>query len=689
MSKWYKKLKWRNLVDMHIPDMDESYMSKFDPAQYAENMKTAGIELSELYTGNCLGICFFPTKVGHKHNGIGDMDLVGETLKELKKRGIERMPYFNIWSRWAFDNHPEWRIIRADGHTSLYGVVEDYEYSRFGLCCINSDGYREYVKAQVEQVVTDYDGLGLWIDMPMWHGFLCHCDSCKEKFKNKTGLDIPSIEDWDSPEWTKFIRFREDSSAEFVQMISNTAKAIKPELTVVFNTASIRNNRKFAGGAEEYYKVSDYMAGDFYGDLLTYSTTCRAMNNLSSNKPIEFMTSRCVHLADHTSLKTNKELLTTIYGSIAYNAAFVMIDAINPDGTMNRQVYENLGTLKKQVEPLYKYWNPDAKMLSDVAFYVSIKSAFQPRGANSHYLKDFNVLGDHLKALAKIMIKEHMSYDFVFKSNLNDKLMEKHTIVLSDVLVLDDEEVAFFTEYVNHGGNLIVTGLTGMYDKDNGRRSTFALSEIMGVKYIGETEFDYSYLNPVNSSLFDDYNEAAPMISCSSSAIVESQGAEVMATLTLPCSHSKNAHVYSSAISNPPINKTDYPGVTVNCYGKGRVMYIASPFECDDKAAQQKVFFNHLKYMMDKPVLYTAKAPEWMDTILYDDGDGKYRVIFLNAMEKYYECTAQNLEMSINIKGITKAFSAKTGEAVRLEQTDNGVKIFVDSVSDFDMIVLS
>lgn len=689
MSKWYENIKWRNLVDMHIPDWREDFMSKFDPAQYAENMKTAGIELSELYTGNCLGICFFPTKVGHKHNGIGDMDLVGETLKELKKRGIERMPYFNIWSRWAFDNHPEWRIIRSDGRNTLYGNIEDEEWSRYGRCCLNSDGYREYVKEQIRQIVTDYEGKGLWVDMPMWHGICCHCDSCKEKFKNKTGFDIPKVEDWDSPVWTKYMRFREESTVEFAKMISDTAKEIKPELSVIFNTAAIRSNIKNAGATEEYYRVSDYMAGDFYGNFLMYSTTCRALNNLSLNKPIEFMTSRCVSLEDHTSLKTNEELLNTIYGSIAYNAAFVLIDAINPDGTMDKRVYENLGALKKQVEPLYKYWNPKAKMFSDVAFYTSLKGCFNPRGKNSHYLKSYYFMGEHLNALAKGMIEEHIPYDFVFKPNLNDELMKKQTIILSDVLVLDEEEVAFFTKYVENGGNLIVTGLTGMYDKTEGKRDDFALAEIMGVSYTGETEFDYSYFNPVNSTLFGQYNSSSPMISCCNSSLVKATDAEVMATLTLPVSHSRNAHVYSSAISNPPDNATDYPSVTINRYGKGKVMYISSPFECDEKEAQREIFINHIRYMMDKAPAYTAKAPKWMDTILYDDGDGKYRAVFLNAMEKHYDCVAQDLEMEINIKGITKAFSAKTGNDVPIEQTENGVKFYIDSIKDFDMIILS
>ena len=83
MEKWYKRSLWRNLVDMHIPDWNPSFMSRFDPELYAALMDEAKTDACELYAGNCLGICFFPTKAGHMHKGLMGRDQVGETLAEL------------------------------------------------------------------------------------------------------------------------------------------------------------------------------------------------------------------------------------------------------------------------------------------------------------------------------------------------------------------------------------------------------------------------------------------------------------------------------------------------------------------------------------------------------------------------------------------------------------------------------
>ncbi len=59
MEKWYKKSFLRNLVDMHIPDTDESYLSRFDSEEYARIVASSGADTAILYTSNCLGKTFF------------------------------------------------------------------------------------------------------------------------------------------------------------------------------------------------------------------------------------------------------------------------------------------------------------------------------------------------------------------------------------------------------------------------------------------------------------------------------------------------------------------------------------------------------------------------------------------------------------------------------------------------------
>jgi len=103
-----------------------------------------------------------------------------------------------------------------------------------------------------------------------------------------------------------------------------------------------------------------------------YSTYCKFLNNATNNRPIEFMTSRCVSLTDHTTMKTPEELEFTASGSFAHNGAFVFIDAINPDGTMNPRLYEQMGALHRKLTKFQKELAPDAVLERDVSYLFNI-----------------------------------------------------------------------------------------------------------------------------------------------------------------------------------------------------------------------------------------------------------------------------------------------------------------------------
>ena len=61
--KWYKNLYRRHLLDMHIEDWDERFLSEFSPEEYAENLKRAKIQCAMIYLQSHEGLCNFPTKV--------------------------------------------------------------------------------------------------------------------------------------------------------------------------------------------------------------------------------------------------------------------------------------------------------------------------------------------------------------------------------------------------------------------------------------------------------------------------------------------------------------------------------------------------------------------------------------------------------------------------------------------------
>jgi hypothetical protein len=112
---WYKNNFKRNLIDMHIPDWNPEFLSKFDPEKYAESVSASGAEVALISTSSCLGNATYPTKIGHQHNNLIGKDIFGETVKACKKKGLKVIAYYNIFNRWAFDQNPDWRIYDENG----------------------------------------------------------------------------------------------------------------------------------------------------------------------------------------------------------------------------------------------------------------------------------------------------------------------------------------------------------------------------------------------------------------------------------------------------------------------------------------------------------------------------------------------------------------------------------------------
>ncbi|MBQ1985275.1 MAG: hypothetical protein II230_03080, partial [Clostridia bacterium] len=67
---FYSNLYRRHLLDMHIEDWDNRFLSKFSPEVYVENLKIAEVNYAMVYLQSHVGLCYFPTKTGETHAAV-------------------------------------------------------------------------------------------------------------------------------------------------------------------------------------------------------------------------------------------------------------------------------------------------------------------------------------------------------------------------------------------------------------------------------------------------------------------------------------------------------------------------------------------------------------------------------------------------------------------------------------------
>ncbi|MDD5728573.1 MAG: alpha-L-fucosidase [Victivallales bacterium] len=686
---WYNQSYRRILVDMHIADWNEKFFSKINPKEYAAMMKLSGIDTAIIYAGSCLGICNWPTKHGYMHKQLKGRDLFGELVAECRKKKLNVVGYFNIWSRWAYDTHPEWRIILPNGK----GTVEDGW--RYGLCCQNT-GYFDYVMKMIGELGSAYRPDGLWVDMIGWFSKICVCEGCRNRFRKETGKEIPDEIDWTNKDWVVFQRKREEWLAEFAYAIVAAAKQANPEMTVTLQNTSMFPG--WGGGAAlSFSQAGDYLAGDFYGNSTQISFVCKLLNSLSKDHPIEFMTSRCEDLSCHTTGKNLDTMMMQAFAALANNACFVLIDAIDPEGTLDHRFYNNARKVFQQIKKYTRYLAPDAEILADTAIYYSFESMYDP-GQNKKRLVEFTACETgpqkRIMNIVKTLSQHHIPFAFVSKKDLG-KLSRYKTIILSNAMQMDNEECEVFRKYVKNGGSLYSSSGSSLYRKNGELTENFQLADVFGVSFIEEAGETLSYVTPVVKSPLSKFcSEKSPLqIDGKLLTIRAEKGTKTLAAITLPFTDPADNDRFSSAISNPPGIPTSKPALVRNRLGKGISVYSAVELETPAFNLHRDVFAEIIKSIGGKIPLLQTDAPKQIEITIYDDEKSKRLIInLLNYQETLPPVSAHNINVKIHLEAQypVKLISAPDGKEVEYNSIDaHTIEFKAELVEMFRMFILT
>ncbi|MFN8008128.1 MAG: hypothetical protein U0V70_14110 [Terriglobia bacterium] len=335
-APWYRHAYRRNVIDMHIADWNPEFLSQFDAKTYVELLRLAQVQSAVVYAQSHVGLCYFPTKVGQMHGGVKGKSNLKDVISLCHQNGIAVQLYYSvIFDRWAYDNHPDWRIMLVNGRPAG-------ENGRHGLACPNSP-YRDYVVAVTEEMCQQLDFDGIRYDMTFWPN-VCYCAHCQKRFATEVGGDLPKVIQWDDLRWASFQRKREEWLIDFAHLLTQKVRSLKPQATVEHQASTYPQSWRL-GVTYGLTRQCDFLQGDFYGDALQGSFVRKLFYNLSENQPYGFETSVMVSLRNHTAKKSKDLLRTKAYACLADGGAFIFIDAIDPVGTLNRSVYERMGTI--------------------------------------------------------------------------------------------------------------------------------------------------------------------------------------------------------------------------------------------------------------------------------------------------------------------------------------------------------
>ena len=661
---WYQRTYRRMLVDMHIPDWDEAFLSRYDPEDMAEQYQRANLDAVMFYCQSHVGLCYWPTRTGKMHAGLKGRDVVGELLGCLKKRNIAACAYYSvIFNNWAFLEHPEWRMQPAGAppNSPIAFMV-----SRYGVCCPNNPGYRAFAVAQAKELVSGYDFDGFFYDMTFWP-VVCVCPHCRSRYLKETGKEIPRTIDWNNPEWCAFQSARERWIGEFARDLTATVKNLKPHTSVYHNFATAFYN--WVSGCTLQSAVHhDYLGADFYGGPTEQLMVRKLMLNLTENRPPEFMTSRCVNLQDHVRLKSFEQMKTQAFSATIFSSPFLFIDAINPAGTVNPAVYERIGEIYAETARYEPYLGGEP--VEDIAVYFSSDSKMdfaengtKPGGLPSNSYPHL----DAVRGACRILQQAHVPFGVISRKQLRN-LDQYRVVILPNLLRMDEEEVRAFRNYVLRGGNLYASRYTSLTETKGVRHSDFMLADVFGCHFASDDLGHFTYLKPREATVarsIEPQHYISIYRPTPEDGRVDPQGrsprvvriaaqtdGSILATLTLPYGSPHPGNVFdqnwASIHSFPPWDDTDHPVVIRHQFGKGHSIYSAAEIECIGSEASDRLFICLLRSLFDTAPTFSAETHPnvWM-SVFHQPENKRYLIGFLNYPNEFPAVPIQHIPFSL------------------------------------------
>lgn len=627
---WYQSRFRRHLCDMHIEDWNETFLSQFSPKAYLENLKRAHINNAMLYYQSHVGLCYYPTQTGVMHKAlIGREHLMRDLVDLCHQNDIRVTGYYSLnYNSVEHDRHPSWRMLHPDGTSNRSRGADDahalsfasLKAGRYGLCCPNNLDYRAFVYAQIDEMLAYFDSDALFFDMPFWP-HTCYCDCCKARWAKEVGGEMPVSPAPGTADYDRLTERKYAWMGEWALAVTAYVKARRPELPVEHNYASGIASDSSNGCGEEVCFASDYAGGDLYGGMLEHSFTCKFYLNATRNQPFEYMFSRCKPaLRMHTLTKSPDEMKTSVAVTSAHHGATLVIDAIDPIGTMDARVYERIGDMFDFEMPYEPYFR--GSMVEDVGIYYGIRSKTSPFG-DGYSSKSCAV------SVANTLQRRHIPFGVT--GSYHD--ISRYGVLIAPMLsALEAGDNARLIRYVHDGGILYLSG--------GGNRAL--IESLLGGRITGKTPTDKIYLAPAceYQPLFGWFNEKYPLPFEGFAPVIEGvNDAQVIATLTLPYTNADDAR-YASIHSDPPGIATKTPMILIKKVGKGTLIWSAAPLEGVAFDDYRDIFLNLLLSVRgNAPFSLSSDAPESVELTHFIDGNE----IFINAVSLCNEITSPTL----------------------------------------------
>ena len=515
-------------LDFHTSPLIPDVGADFDPDLFARTLERARVNSVTVFAKGHHGMSYYDTAVGVKHPALR-CDMLGEMVCACHERGIRVPAYISVtWDEWAAKNRPEWLALDRDGRMWFGGPLAATWHS---LCMLNP-GYQDYLLAQTEEVLRNYEVDGLFMDIWMTPRPTCFCASCVGRME-AAGVD---------PEDEAACRtFNYAEREALMARVRALADEIRPGSSVLFNSCIEVGKRDWMKHFTHVEIESLPTGGWGYGHFPLFVRYFRNFGLQTMGMTARFHRS----WGDFGGIKNRAALEFECFRMIAAGSRCSVGDQLHPRGALDPAVYDLIGSVYQSVERK-EPWCREAEPVAHVA------------------LMHADGLEATVKGAVRALLEMHELFDVV---DAESDLSPYDVLILPDTVRLNEALAGKLRAHLAGGGSLIASGESGLAaDRDE-----FALAEF-GVTYHGAAEFEPNFLCELAPEMSESIAPYSYTMYFGGVQVAAAPEAEVLARVGLPYFNRTYAHFCSH--SQTPLEQiSDQPAIVRS----GRVIYFAHP----------------------------------------------------------------------------------------------------------------
>jgi hypothetical protein len=576
---WYQK----PLLIMHTV-LREIDARNYNADSVVKYLKKTSCNTLVVNAGGIVDFFQNPLAAANLNPFMGKRDILGETTQACHDAGIRviaRVDFRGV-EEHIYRKFPEWFMKNAaqEPVVAKGGIVPIYNSCYLGH-------YRTvYASEFISYVLKTYDVDGIWHNAPGVDG-ICYCPACKESYFAATGKDIPLEQTAAADELNQYMDWKIQVVDNHMAGLKKTIKSFgedKAYCAEIFSIYSVERlinsgiDLRNARAHFDFLVSVAFLTGPadrdhYYCDLNYASTIIIFLKSMVPEREAivlygENGTSHRMVIDPPLDLNIWLwEILSA--GGRFWNCYFT---GPYPAATNDRRnAFNNVGAYSfvKKHEKILMQHVP----VANVGIYYSRPT----RVFYQNKSQEGDQFGTAIRGMINVLMENHILYDFILNDQITREALQKYAIIiLPDVRCMSDEELKLLKDYVSDGGNLIATYATSLHSPDGKERRDFGLTELFGVHYSGKkanTRIDnYQYiLQPEHPVVKADSKDTELLFN---------------AGYTLLCTPEKQAEVICTLVptipNQPPdmswVEKfsTEFPTITQNNYGKGKVLYFAN-----------------------------------------------------------------------------------------------------------------